>query len=289
MTEQELTKLKRRRGVSKASITRIYNRIDELEGLGTRPYTIDTAKQLASKLEALDSEFKSYHFQIVDLLEEDEALEKREQQTLDNHDDQVAEMTLRLQKLYSLKTPRSSTDICDQHRLLTRKFEHLHGCINARKAQIADLDKESESSHIEQLQIQLLDYESTLKILYSELLAVEDQGSVGDELTQHSKLEDTLFECFSKIRKLLKSGSSSTTSRVSGVRLPKIEVPTFEGDILQWKQFWEQFCVSVHDRDTLADAEKMVYLRHALKNGSAKAIVEGLAQSGSSMPRRSNV
>lgn len=38
--------------------------------------------------------------------------------------------------------------------------------------------------------------------------------------------------------------------------------------------------MSVHKRTTLSDAEKLVYLRHALKDGSAKNVIEGLSRSG---------
>ena len=65
-----------------------------------------------------------------------------------------------------------------------------------------------------------------------------------------------------------------------GVQLPKLAVPTFDGNILHWRQFWEQFCVSIHNRPNLSNAEKLVYLQHALKDGSAKPIIEGLSQSG---------
>ena len=38
--------------------------------------------------------------------------------------------------------------------------------------------------------------------------------------------------------------------------------------------------MSVHGRSTLSNTEKLVYLQHALKDGSAKTIIEGLSQSG---------
>ena len=57
-------------------------------------------------------------------------------------------------------------------------------------------------------------------------------------------------------------------------------MPTFDGSILNWKTFWEQFDVSVHDRSNLTDSEKLAYLRHALKDGSAKTVIEGLSRSG---------
>ena len=46
---------------------------------------------------------------------------------------------------------------------------------------------------------------------------------------------------------------SSGSGFNNGVRLPKIDVPTFNGDILTWRTFWEQFSISVHTRTVLSD------------------------------------
>ena len=34
--------------------------------------------------------------------------------------------------------------------------------------------------------------------------------------------------------------------------------------------------MSVHDRTNLSNAEKIVYLQHAIKDGSARNVIEGL-------------
>ena len=65
--------------------------------------------------------------------------------------------------------------------------------------------------------------------------------------------------------------------QASGVKLPKIDVPTFDGNILNWTSFWEQFEVSIHSKDQLSIAEKLAYLRHAVKDGTAKHMIEGLS------------
>ena len=74
--------------------------------------------------------------------------------------------------------------------------------------------------------------------------------------------------------------SSDETPHNPGVRLPKVDVPTFNGDILNWRTFWKQFCIVIHDRTHLADAERLAYLRHALKEGTAKGTIDGLSRSG---------
>ena len=107
-----------------------------------------------------------------------------------------------------------------------------------------------------------------------------------DELsTLQANLEGEIFDTSLQVKKLLlmsshKSDSPTTSSDSKGVRLPKLDVPLFDGKILHWRSFWEQFCVSVHDRPSLSDPEKLVYLQQSLKNGSAKSGIEGLSRSG---------
>jgi len=43
--------------------------------------------------------------------------------------------------------------------------------------------------------------------------------------------------------------------RAPGAKLPKLEVPTFNGDILKCKSFWDQLSVSIHKRSDLTAAE----------------------------------
>ncbi len=71
-----------------------------------------------------------------------------------------------------------------------------------------------------------------------------------------------------------------TSPEPRGVRLPKLEVPTFDGDILHWQTFWEQFHIAIDGRKDISDTEKLVYLRLSIKNGSAKEIIEGLSHTG---------
>ncbi len=79
------------------------------------------------------------------------------------------------------------------------------------------------------------------------------------------------------VKRLLYSPSTEAlvpTTPTRGVNLPKIEIATFNGDLLSWQTFWEQFDVSIHSRRDVSNAEKLAYLRHSLKDGSAKAVIE---------------
>ena len=69
------------------------------------------------------------------------------------------------------------------------------------------------------------------------------------------------------------ASSQSGTGAVNA-RLPKIQLPSFSGDVKQWTSFWEQFLVIVHETD-LPEITKFTYLKSVLKGD--KLSVEGLA------------
>ena len=79
---------------------------------------------------------------------------------------------------------------------------------------------------------------------------------------------------------LLSKPATSPAVDSKGVKLPKFDVPVFDGNIPSWRQFWEQFSVMVHECTSLLKAEKLVYLQHAIKGGEAKGVIEGLSHSG---------
>ena len=53
-------------------------------------------KGYLKRLEDLDSEFKSYHSTIMDLVEDDEDVLKQEQVKLDDHEDKITDLMSRL-------------------------------------------------------------------------------------------------------------------------------------------------------------------------------------------------
>ena len=61
----------RRRGVTKASITKLTAHLSELETKVNDPMTLGHAQKLLTKLESLDSEFKQQHLTVTDSITED--------------------------------------------------------------------------------------------------------------------------------------------------------------------------------------------------------------------------
>ena len=65
-----------------------------------------------------------------------------------------------------------------------------------------------------------------------------------------------------------------TSADVSSVhvRLPKLTLPTFSGDPLDWQSFWDTFAASVHSNTSLSGVQKFQYLRGQLTGAAARCI-----------------
>ena len=115
---------------------------------------------------------------------------------------------------------------------------------------------------LEQHLEQLGDVKRELSAIYEELIAL-DLADDHPLVTQHVKLEKLQFDCSYSVKKLLSlhvshpSRSAVPASGGNVSKLPKLDVPTFNRDILQWQPFWEQFEVSVHCCTSLTNAEKL--------------------------------
>ena len=58
------------------------------------------------------------------------------------------------------------------------------------------------------------------------------------------------------------------------LRLPKLDLPHFTGEVLEWEPFWQSFECAV-DASDLPEVQKLTYLRYLL-DGEARRCVEGL-------------
>ncbi|GBM35387.1 hypothetical protein AVEN_181492-1 [Araneus ventricosus] len=88
-----------------------------------------------------------------------------------------------------------------------------------------------------------------------------------------------------KKRKSNKSNSncdSGTTTEIAkltetiNIKLPKINIPKFYGEINQWLSFWNSFKTAIHDNSSLNSIDKFTYLKGLLCS-TALATVEGFA------------
>ena len=274
----DLSARRKRRGVPSGSLAKLRTKVDGWTTKGPlSAIELLSVEQAKARLHTLDTEFKRYHMEVIDALEEEDELE-REQAVMDDHESRVAHISISLKAL-SVPTKESIVKVDDKEQnLFRRRLAHLEKNLRKVNAQIEHLDPGPGIDRflLEQYKDQFDGFKLELLDISRGITAIEEATDLPEK---ESEISDAIFNVGLKIRKLLSTPTEPpTTPSREGIKLPKIAVPTFDRDVLKWMNFWEQFEISVHGKDRLTDAEKMAYLRDALKGGPAEQVIQGLAQ-----------
>jgi hypothetical protein len=114
---------------------------------------------------------------------------------------------------------------------------------------------------------------------------IEEEDDLLKEITETGEFRDSKCVVLLEAKKVLsnwKSKAAKTNDSKSGIhatgtstgpaglntRLPILELPMFNGNILEWCHFWDQF-IAVVDKSDLPTITKYTYL-HSLLTGEAK-------------------
>ena len=133
----------------------------------------------------------------------------------------------------------------------------------------------------------LLEKIDKVKEIDQKILDILPQEESEKELQDILVLEDLHFELLAKIDGCLKkappppslrsldisySGSTPRTTQTKDVRvkLPKLELSKFDGDIINWQGFWDQFLIAIHEN------HKFTYLKPFLSDSALQSI-DGLS------------
>ena len=119
----DLSTLKKRRRVSHASNTCLTTRVREAETRKDDLGIADRSEKLKENLESLDTDFRNHHFAIIDLLKEESDLE-REQTVLDQHNNEVLNLTTQLDLLINT-SPRPQPSMLSVTKTAGRRLKHL--------------------------------------------------------------------------------------------------------------------------------------------------------------------
>ncbi len=128
-TRRALSSNRKKRGVIRASITKLRSRLAELKAAASQP-----ARRLTTHLV---EEFKVHHFSIIDLLDEEEDL-AQEQEIYDFLEEEVNQLTFRLEKLISLC---SSLDP-SQHKIAFKRLNHLERNLSSLFSSISSFSRD---------------------------------------------------------------------------------------------------------------------------------------------------
>ena len=133
--------------------------------------------------------------------------------------------------------------------------------------------KKSYLSDVEKIQAQ---NDNILALLKGQEL----ENELFENLNQGSNYNRTLAKIDFYLNKVLTVAFSlenlnilcSTQSYENKVKLPRIELSKFNGDIIEWKGFWDQFKSTVHEDNNISAIQKFSYLGTILEDSALSAM-----------------
>lgn len=170
--------------------------------------------------------------------------------------------------------------------LLRRKEMILKMDINAVIQVILETSK-SPSNNIIRMEnrVQKLNgYMESCSEVREEIIALIPDDEVAEEAQKwidYQRVFDTALDIAQEYisRQAISKADEQTTSssaehKQSHLKLPKLELSKFDGDVLKFQNFWDQFEVAIHDNDNVPSVKKFTYL-HSVLEGIAYHTIGG--------------
>ena len=97
------------------------------------------------------------------------------------------------------------------------------------------------------------------------------------------KMEQKKLELEEQKMERMERTTKEHAQRKSHLNLPKLDIQTFDGDLLRWKEFWDSYSTCIDDNVDLSNIEKFTYLKSKL-SGEAHDSISGLELSNENYP-----
>ena len=242
--------MKRKRAALTGAVTRIHNRHKDY--LRDDPSTLDetSLKRQLESVKLSDASYIQVHERLSETFPED-INEEEEMAAREQHDNSVSQVISILEQMLTLRTlHRNATE-------LNRRLKEL-------ESEMTDNPDQSYAAGLHDIKEELKDLNQVL--LQSTILSSHGINDLVQSLhTLVLRLTSTKIE--PKSTPLDTSSSSiSDVSSHSHIKLPKLSVPSFNGDVMKWAVFWERFQAIIHENPRLDNHEKLTYLREAISD-----------------------
>ena len=129
-------------------------------------------------------------------------------------------------------------------------------------------ENEDQISELQGLRSGFSEKPEKIKELDEKLLELLPQKDSESEIEVIVMRENSNFKIIAKIDRCLSeiplagilnslsiSNRTPSVSQDAKVKLPKLELSKLDGDIINWKGFWDQFQVAIHENETIAEID----------------------------------
>ena len=227
-------------------------------------------KFIERKWKRLNQDMKSAIINVETAKQNTEKLDKDE---LNEHKAEFSELIKSLDQLISeIEESISEPDnlqIDDSGKNWTETCAEMYSELKSNQESIASLiseQRQQEKARKEKEQEKLLIQQEEERKRYEAEVEVRNQ--------QHRD----------EINKLIEHFSSSCSERQKTVRLPELNIPTFDGESTNWKSYWQQFEATIHKSTKLTDQLRMQYLLKSLTTQKARDAIEGIDATAEAYP-----
>jgi len=138
---------------------------------------------------------------------------------------------------------------------------------------------EPDLAKLAQLKLSLTEKLETLNRLDQEILELTEEDNISTEIEQADTFKDRIYTSLVKIDRATPTAPPAgarthpRTSPPGGderpsthqVKLPKLSIKPFGGDITQWFSFWDSYDAAIHSNPDLSAVDKFNYLRSYLE------------------------
>lgn len=123
-----------------------------------------------------------------------------------------------------------------------------------------------------------------IKALDGEILERVEETELADEIDQADLYKEKIYTMLIKIDGITAAVTAPPRARETvpatpsagppshKVRLPKLTIKPFNGNVTAWTTFWDSYKSTIHENRDLSDIEKFTYLRSLLSHAAAEAI-----------------
>ena len=159
----------------------------------------------------------------------------------------------------------------------------LKGTIMGFQQRIETEEKDKQRKQQQEIELEKEKYEQELNLKKTEMeIALQEKIEIERlqieklRLQNEKELKSAEIEVYAQQSTLHENHTPAVAAtKAASVKLPKLVLTKFDGDLLHWQEFWDSFETTIHNNSSLQDVDKLNYLRSQLRN-EAKDVIAGL-------------
>ena len=144
-----------------------------------------------------------------------------------------------------------------------------------------------DNAKLSQLKLSLQEKLETLKRLDNEIMELTPEDGLVEEIEQADSYKEGVYIAMINIEKHMSTPTATPSpaaetrtttppthpfSKAGRVKLLKLTLRPFGGDVTLWTMFWDSYESAIHKNDELSDVDKFNYLRSLLEQTAHEAI-----------------